>query len=75
MARRRIYDRQRHAHFITFGCYLRRRLLDHPALRDALILMGEPVGVPLEWIFRRAANNVSASYLLCCAHGHFPGSG
>jgi putative transposase len=28
MAKRRIYDQQRHAHFVTFSCYRRRRLLD-----------------------------------------------
>jgi putative transposase len=28
MARRKIYDRDRHAHFVTFSCYRRRRLLD-----------------------------------------------
>ena len=28
MSSRRIYDRERHAHFLTFSCYKRRRLLD-----------------------------------------------
>ena len=28
MGKRRIYDRELHAHFITFSCYRRRRLLD-----------------------------------------------
>ena len=28
MRTRRIYDTERHAHFITFSCYKRRRLLD-----------------------------------------------
>jgi putative transposase len=28
MSKRRIYDRERHAHFLTFSCYKRRRLLD-----------------------------------------------
>ena len=28
MAKRRIYDDERHAHFVTFSCYKRRRLLD-----------------------------------------------
>ncbi|MBL9123726.1 MAG: transposase [Planctomycetaceae bacterium] len=28
MAKRRVYDRERHAHFVTFSCYRRRRLLD-----------------------------------------------
>jgi putative transposase len=29
MTTRRIYDRDRHAHFVTFSCYRRRRALDH----------------------------------------------
>ncbi len=28
MAKRKIYDRERHAHFVTFSCYRRRRLMD-----------------------------------------------
>ena len=28
MRTRRIYDKERHAHFLTFSCYKRRRLLD-----------------------------------------------
>ncbi len=28
MAKRRIYDQERHAYFLTFSCYRRRRLLD-----------------------------------------------
>ena len=28
MAKRRIYDSQRHAYFVTYSCYRRRRLLD-----------------------------------------------
>jgi putative transposase len=28
MAKRKVYDRERHAHFVTFSCYKRRRLLD-----------------------------------------------
>jgi len=45
MTRRRIFDQEGHAHFITFSCYRRRRLLDHDqakrivlsVLRDQLI--------------------------------------
>lgn len=37
MPKRRIYDAEGHAHFVTFSCYHRRRLLDHPAVRDAMI--------------------------------------
>lgn len=29
MAKRRVYDREGHTHFVTFSCYKRRRLLDH----------------------------------------------
>jgi putative transposase len=29
MSRKRTYDREGHAHFVTFSCYRRRRLLDH----------------------------------------------
>ena len=29
MAKRAIYDDELHAHFVTFSCYRRRRLLDH----------------------------------------------
>jgi putative transposase len=37
MNRRRIYDEEGHAFFITFSCYHRRRLLDHPAVRDGFV--------------------------------------
>lgn len=37
MSRRRIYDRERHAQFVTFSCYRRRRMLDSGPMRDALI--------------------------------------
>jgi REP-associated tyrosine transposase len=38
MADRRIHDDELHAQFITFSCYRRRRLLDHPRARQ--IVMG-----------------------------------
>lgn len=38
MASRRIYDRDRHAHFVTFSCYRRRRFLDHD--RPKRIVLG-----------------------------------
>ena len=38
MRRRKIYDREGHAHFVTFSCYKRRRLLDSP--RAARIVLG-----------------------------------
>ncbi len=37
MATRRIFDAEHHAQFVTFSCYRRRRLLDHPKLRDDFI--------------------------------------
>ena len=37
MARRRIYDDELHAQFVTFSCYRRRRLLDHPRTRQVVM--------------------------------------
>lgn len=37
MSKRRIFDTEAHAQFITFSCYRRRRLLDHGRLRDAFV--------------------------------------
>jgi putative transposase len=37
MATRRIFDAEQHAHFVTFSCYRRRRLLDHPGMRDSFV--------------------------------------
>ncbi|MEO2047921.1 MAG: transposase [Pirellulales bacterium] len=37
MANRRIYDQERHAHFVTFSCYHRRRMLDCEPLRNELL--------------------------------------
>jgi putative transposase len=37
MATRRIFDAERHAQFVTFSCYRRRRLLDHPRIRDEFL--------------------------------------
>ena len=37
MARRRIYDDELHAQFVTFSCYRRRRLLDHPRARQIVM--------------------------------------
>jgi putative transposase len=39
MANRRIYDQERHAQFVTFSCYHRRRMLDCEPLRDKLLEM------------------------------------
>src|SRR5262245_51801188 len=37
MAKRRIYDRERHAHFVTYSCYRRRRLLDEDAAKRIVL--------------------------------------
>jgi putative transposase len=37
MNQRRIYDSEGHAQFVIFGCYRRRRLLDHAVMRDAFL--------------------------------------
>ena len=37
MSRRRIYDDELHAQFVTFSCYQRRRLLDHARARQVVI--------------------------------------
>ena len=37
MAKRRIYDDELHAQFVTFSCYRRRRLLDHPRARQVVM--------------------------------------
>ena len=37
MSKRRIHDDELHAHFITFSCYRRRRLLDHDGGKRILL--------------------------------------
>ncbi|MEE8452162.1 MAG: hypothetical protein V3R99_09615 [Thermoguttaceae bacterium] len=37
MVKRRIYDDELHAQFVTFSCYRRRRLLDHPRARQVVM--------------------------------------
>ena len=37
MAKRRIYDNERHAYFITFCCYKRRKLLDMDRAKKIVI--------------------------------------
>jgi putative transposase len=37
MTKRRIYDSEGHAQFVTSGCFHRRRLLDHPVMRNVLV--------------------------------------
>ena len=37
MGSRAIYDDELHAHFVTFSCYRRRRLLDHDAAKRAVL--------------------------------------
>ncbi|NQT36943.1 MAG: transposase [Planctomycetes bacterium] len=39
MAKRRIHDDELHAQFVTFSCYRRRCLLDHPRARQVVIAM------------------------------------
>ncbi len=35
--RRIVYDRENHAHFVTFSCFRRRRLLDHDRAKQIVI--------------------------------------
>jgi putative transposase len=37
MVRKRTYDREGHAHFVTFSCYRRRRLLDHDRAKRVVL--------------------------------------
>jgi putative transposase len=37
MSKRRVFDTEYHAQFVTFSCYRRRRLLDHARLRDDFV--------------------------------------
>ena len=37
MPKRRVYDDERHAQFITFSCYKRRKLLDHDRAKKIVI--------------------------------------
>jgi len=37
MVTRRVYDEERHAQFVTFSCYRRRRLLDHARARQIVM--------------------------------------
>ncbi len=37
MAKRQIYDDELHAQFVTFSCFRRRRLLDHPYPRQVVM--------------------------------------
>lgn len=37
MTNRRVYDNELHAQFVTFSCYRRRRLLDHPRGKQIVI--------------------------------------
>ncbi len=42
---RRTYDGEGHAHFVTFSCYLRRRLLDHERVKRVVL---DVLGAQLE---------------------------
>jgi putative transposase len=45
MSHKQIYDREGHAHFVTFSCYRRRRLLDHDrAKRIVLGVLNSQLG-------------------------------
>jgi putative transposase len=37
MVSKRTYDREGHAHFVTFSCYRRRRLLDHDRAKKVVL--------------------------------------
>ncbi|HEU5117670.1 MAG TPA: transposase, partial [Isosphaeraceae bacterium] len=37
MPRKRTYDREGHAHFVTFSCFRRRRLLDHDQCKKVVL--------------------------------------
>jgi putative transposase len=37
MSKRRIYDDELHSQFVTFSCYKRRRLLDHPRAKQIVV--------------------------------------
>ncbi len=37
MPRKRTYDREGHAHFVTFSCYRRRRLFDHDRCKKVVL--------------------------------------
>ena len=45
MAKRRIYDDEFHAQFVTFSCYRRRQLLNHPRARQVVMaILSEELG-------------------------------
>jgi hypothetical protein len=60
MVDRRVYDNERHAHFVTFSCYRRRKLLEHDrATRIAIGRLGACLtkrdGLPaVDWPFSSA---------------------
>lgn len=39
MVKRRVYDKEKHIHFVTFSCYRRRQHLQHP--RSKQVVIGE----------------------------------
>jgi putative transposase len=71
MATRRIYDAEHHAQFVTFSCYRRRRLLDHPHVRD------EFVGITAEKLAEH--HGICSGFVVMPNHVHaivwFPASG
>ena len=56
--KRRIYDQEGHAQFVTFSCFHRRRLLDHPQLRDMFVAT--------------LAEKLNASKSSCCGYVVMP---
>jgi putative transposase len=62
MANRRIYDSEQHAQFVTFSCYKRRRLLDHPQMRANLLeLLTEKL---------RSHDGICSGYVVMPDHVH-----
>jgi putative transposase len=45
MVTKRTFDREGHAHFVTFSCYRRRRLLDHDRAKNVVLeVLGSQLG-------------------------------
>ena len=55
MAKRRVYDDEGHAQFVTFSCYRRRRLLDDDRGRQVVVSV---LGEELIMVARRGLDNL-----------------
>ena len=66
MVRKRTFDREGHAHFVTFSCYRRRRLLDHDRAKRVVL------GVLHSQLSRRTAGVSGSS---SCPITSMPSSG